>query len=80
MTMASSNLNEKKKTKDSILAKVLTHILHGRTKTVLNALKDAPELKKAGKDMHDAFVKFNKSLEKASKSNQSELEKLRPKR
>ena len=58
----------------------MTAVLESRTKTVLNAMKDAPELKKAGQDMHDAFVKFNNKLEKASQSNQSELEKLRPKR
>ena len=53
-----------KKTKDSILAKVLTHILHGRTKTVLNALKDAPELIMTSQEneLNKFLVKFREEF------------------
>jgi len=53
---------------EGVLSSVLTAIVKGRTRTVLDLLKDNPALKKSTQDLDRAIAKMEKSLKNAKKS------------
>ena len=69
MKMASSkNKLTEEQLVEGVLSSVLTAIVKGRTRTVLDLLKDNPALKKSTQDLDRAIAKMEKSLKKAKKS------------
>ena len=74
MTMASSKdkLTEEQ-LKEGIMSAVLGAILKGRTKTVLKAFGNDPELKRNAKELAQAASKMRKSLDKANKIKDKKL-------
>ena len=74
MTMASSKLTEEQ-LHEGLFTKVLGAILKGRTKTVLNMMKNDPGLTRATKDLLDASDKWKKQLKKSSKRREKLLGK-----
>ncbi len=53
---------------EGVLSSVLTAIVKGRTRTVLDLLKDNPALKKQTIELDKAIDKFKKSAKAANKS------------
>ena len=72
MTMASSkNKLTEEQLVEGVLSSILTAIVKGRTKNVLDLLKDNPALKKSTQDLDRAIAKMEKSLKRAKKSSDS---------
>ena len=59
--------------KEGIMSAVLGAILKGRTKTVLKAFGNDPELKRNAKELAKAASKLRKSLDKANKTSDDKL-------
>ena len=59
--------------KEGIMSAVLGAILKGRTKTVLKAFGNDPELKRNAKELAKAASKLRKSLGKANKTSDDKL-------
>ena len=59
--------------KEGIMSAVLGAILKGRTKTVLKAFGNDPELKRNAKELAQAASKMRKSLDKANKIKDKKL-------
>ena len=67
MASSKSKLTEEKLV-EGVLSGILTALVKGRTKTVLDLLADNPTLKKQTQDLDKSIEKLKKSIKKAKKS------------